>query len=450
VSEALASESRRLPALPVGHFIEAGLLLAVGLIFVQRTPDLPVVRQAMTLSEVSFLLTAFVWLGMLSVARPKVQVYSAGLLGPFLLYVFAGLLSLLFSPYDTRDIDGIRELVARMYLMAFMLAVATYGTSLETYRRLLLAWCAAAGVVVGLLILHVLGLDVIGVADFEGRFVGLFRNPNASGGAIAASALVLLPIALYRGPAPSLALVRTFARWTAPGLLLATYLSDSQGAFLALVVGLVVWPLIRASRDLGPSLAILVMVTAVPLIVAVSQIEAVGQTLQQILVAIGYEGSGAKFDARVDMIGSRLRGILEHPVTGVGLSKARLSHTGFTNPHGSHFTILGITLETGVLGLAAVGTIFVAYLGIMRRNARLPLHAYPEWRALNEGLTMAFIGFLIFGLTHDVQTNRTMWLVATLTLCFQPAFSDAAAVTPAMPYSPSRLAWVLSHGGRRR
>jgi len=450
MSEALASEPRRLPALPLAHFVEAGLLLAVGLIFVQRTPDLPLVRQAMTLSEVSFLLTAFVWLVMLAVARPKVQIYSAGLLGPFLLYVLAGLLSLLFSPYDTKDIDGIRELVARMYLMTFLLAVATYGTSLATYRRLLVAWSAAAGVVVTLLAFHLVGLDAIGVTDFEDRFVGLFRNPNASGGAIAATALCFLPIAFYRGPAPTLALFRTIARWTLPGLLLATYLSDSQGAFLAVVVGLVVWPLIRVSRDWGPALAILVMVTAVPLIVAVSQLDFVGETVEQVLTAIGYEGSGAKFAARVDMIDSRLRAIVANPVTGVGLSKARLSHSGFTNPHGSHFTILGITLETGALGLAAVGAIFVAYLGIMRRNARLALHAYPEWRAVNEGLTMAFIGFLIFGLTHDVQTNRTMWLVATLTVCFQPAFSDAAAVTPPMPYSPSRIAWVLSHGGRRR
>ena len=166
------------------------------------------------------------------------------------------------------------------------------------------------------------------------------------------------------------------------------------------------------------------------------------------LGAIGYEAGGTKFHARVDMIESRLRAIVMYPLTGVGLSKAPLSHDplSFVAPHGNHFTILGIALETGLFGLIAVGTIFVTYLGIMRRNASLPLSGYPVWRGLNEGLTMAFIGFVIFGLTHDVQTNRTMWLVASLAICFWPAFESAAVDSAPQPVRISRLAWVLSRG----
>jgi hypothetical protein len=445
VTGALASRTRNLPALPVGHLAEAGLLLAVVLIFVQRTPDLPVVREAVTLSEVAFGLAACAWLGMVAVLRPPIRVYSAGLILPFLFYIFAGLLSLFFSPYDTHDINGLRELLARVYLMVFLLVLASYGVSQVSYHRILRAWGVATVLVVGLLALDLIGIRPIDVRDFEDRFIGLFRNPNAAGGALSATLLCFLPVACSRGPAAGLEQFRTLTRFTLPGLLIGVYLTDSQGAYLAVLAGLAIWPIIRVARHWGPAFPILVMVLAVPMIVAVSQVDAVGQFVEQVLGAIGYEAGGRKFSARLDMIGSRFRAIMQHPWTGVGLSKAPLSHDplSFVAPHGSHFTILGITLETGVLGLAAVGIIFMTYLGILRSNARLPLDSYPTWRGLNEGLTMAFVGFIIFGLTHDVQTSRAMWLVASLGVCFLPAFESAARQAQPLPYRPSRLVRVF-------
>jgi hypothetical protein len=451
MSQALAARARGVPGFPAAWLAEMGLLLAVSLMFVQRTPDLPVVRQAMTLSEVAFLASAGLWLLWVAAVRPPMRLYSAGLLVPFLLYLVAALLSLYLSPYDARDVDGLRELLARAYLMAFLLAVASYGTSVRSYQRVLLAWGGAAAVVVTLLAVHLSGLDGGGLGDFQGRFIGLFRNPNAAGGALAGTVLCFVPLAFTSGRADSLTLFRTFARFTLPGLLLAVYLTDSQGAYLAVLVGLAIWPLIRSARNWGPSVALLVMVVAVPLIVAVAQVEAVSRAVEQVLGAIGYEAGGTKFTARVDMIESRLRAIMLHPITGVGLAKAMLSHDPLSAiaAHGSHFTVLGIALETGLLGLAAVGLIFVAFLGVLRRNAALPLGSYPAWRALNEGLVMAFVGFLIFGLTHDVQTNRVMWLVATLALCFRPAFESEATEAPPQPSRRSRLAWVVAHGRAR-
>jgi hypothetical protein len=306
-------------------------------------------------------------------------------------------------------------------------------------------------VIVTLLAVHLAGLGGTALVDFQGRFIGLFRNPNAAGGALAGTVLCFLPVAFTRGRADSLTLFRTFARLTLPGLLVAVYLSDSQGSYLAVLLGLAVWPLIRVSRNWGPSIALLVMVVAVPLIVGVTQIESLGHVIEQVLELIGYETSGTKFGARVDMIESRLRAILMNPITGVGLSKAILSHDPLSAiaAHGTHFTILGIALETGLLGLAAVGLVFVTYLGIIRKNASLPLGAYPIWRSLNEGLTMAFIGFMVFGLTHDVQTNRVMWLMATMGVSFRPAFESEAVDAPPQTQRPSRLAWVLSHGRAR-
>jgi hypothetical protein len=450
MSQALA-RVRTVPGIPVGFFAEALLLLAVGLVFAQRTPDLPVLRQAMTLSEVAFLGSAGMWLMMLVVLRPRVNVYSAGLVVPFLLYILAALLSLYFSPYDMRDIDGLRELLARVYLMVFLLALASYGVAASSYTRMLMAWGIAAAVVVTLLAIFLTGTTVINLQDYEGRFIALFRNPNAAGGALSGTVLCFLPVALSRGPGHSLTTFRTLTRVTLPGLLLAVYLSDSQGAYLALLVGLMAWPVVRMSRNWGPSLALLVMVVAVPLIVAIAEVEAVARTVEEGLGLIGYEAGGRKFMARVDMIESRLRAIMMHPLTGVGLSKATLSHDPLSPiaAHGSHFTFLGITLETGLLGLAAVGTIFLTYLGILRANARLPLGGYPAWRGVNEGLTIAFIGFIIFGLTHDVQTNRTMWLVAALAVCFRPAFESESREVPPHPMRHTRLSWIISRSRLR-
>jgi hypothetical protein len=451
MSQAVAARIGRLPGFPAAWLAELGLLLAVALVFVQRTPDLPLVRQALTLSEVVFLGSAGLWLLWVVAARPPLRIYSAGLLAPFLLYLFAALLSLYFSPYDARDVDGVRELLARTYLMAFLLALASYGTSVRSYQRVLLAWGGAAAVVVTLLAVQLTGLAGDRLVDFQGRFIGLFRNPNAAGGALAGTVLCFVPLAFTRGRADSLTLFRTFARFTLPGLLVAVYLTDSQASYLAVLAGLAVWPLIRSARNWGPSLPLLVMVLAVPLIVGVAQVESVSRLVEQVLGTIGYEAGGTKFQARVDMIESRLRAILMHPITGVGLAKAMLSHDPLSAiaAHGTHFTILGIALETGLLGLAAVGLIFVTFLGILRKNASLPLGSYPAWRALNEGLNMAFVGFLIFGLTHDVQTNRLMWLVATLTICFRPAFESEAVESPPHTLRPSRLAWVLAQGRSR-
>lgn len=451
MSAVLGARARSLPGFPAGWLVEAGLLLTVALMFVQRTPDLPVVREAMTLSEAVFIPTAALWLLMVAATRPPVRIYAGGLLGPFLIYVFAALLSLYFSPYDIRDVDGIRELVSRVYLMALLLTVASYGTSARTYQRTLLAWAGAAAVVVTLLVVHLSGLAGDYLADYENRFIGLFRNPNAAGGAAAGTVLCFLPLALMRGRADSLTLFRTFARFTLPGLLVAVYLSDSQASYLAVLTGLALWPLIRASRNLGPSLSLMVMVVAVPLILAVGQFESVQQLMHQVLSTIGYEASATKFGARVDMIESNLRAIQMHPLTGVGLSKTILAHDPLSAiaAHGNHFTILGIALETGVVGLAAVGLIFVTFLGVMRQNASLPLGEYPAWRALHEGLTMAFVGFVVFGLTHDVQTNRLMWLIAALMVCFKPAFESEATQVLPQPPKRTRLAWVLAHGRTR-
>jgi len=79
------------------------------------------------------------------------------------------------------------------------------------------------------------------------------------------------------------------------------------------------------------------------------------------------------------------------------------------------------------LGLLAVSLALIAFLRIMRENTALDLDRNLGWLQLNEGLTMAFIGTIIFGLAHDIQTNRTMWLILALIVSLKPASLSAAA-----------------------
>ena len=422
----------------IGQRAEWGLLLSILLFVVQRSPRLPVVGRLLTVSEVVFVLTSLVWLAQNARKRHRVGVYAPGLLGPFLVCALVGIVSLLnallsFPLFLWADIElGIAELFARVYLVFFLMVVASYATTASRYRRVLIAWVASAILVVGLTAFFVpireTGFDPVGLVQDRVLFRALFHYSTGLAGYITGTFLGLLPLALSRRPATAFRLVQTLARCSLPGLLLALVFADSQGAYLAVASGVLAWPFIRLSKRLSLILVVLVLVVSGIVLASVLEFQSPDSHLARMLSAIGYNPE--QFPKRIALIESRFQAISDYPIIGVGIGQAgRYTDylTGRDEGVVSHFTPVGILAETGILGLLAVSVTMMAFLRIMAENTRLDLDGDSGWLQLNEGLTIAFIGMYVFGLAHDIQTNRTLWLILALIVSLKPASFSAAS-----------------------
>lgn len=410
---------------------EWGLLLSILLFVVQKSPDLPVVGHLLTISELVLVLTSLVWLAQNTRQRHRVRLYAPGFLAPFSIYTLVAVVSLL-NAVVLADIEaGAAELFARVYLMFFLVVVASYVTTASRYRRVLLAWVSSAFLVVSLIPLAVIGFEPISLMKGV-KFVALFRNANALAGYATGTFLGFLPLALSRRPLIAFPHVRTLARLFLPGLLWALVLADSQGAYLAVVAGVLAWPFIRLSKRLGPILVSFVLLASILAPVGALAFSITpGSILNRALNLIGYEQS--RIAGRLALMEIRFQTVSDHPITGVGIGQAGkyLDYvTGGLEDTASHFTALGILTELGLSGLLAVSIVLVGFLRIMRENTNLNLDRDSGWLQLNEGLTIAFIGMLSFGLTHDIQTNRTVWLILALIVSLKPAFLSVAS-----PYS---------------
>jgi hypothetical protein len=416
-------------SLIISQLAEWGLLLSIFLFVVQRSPDLPVVGHLLTISELVLVLTSLVWLARNASQRHRVRLYAPGLLGPFFIYILVAVVSFL-NAFILADIEaGTAGVFARIYLMFFLVIVASYATTASRYRRVLLAWVYSAFLVISLIPLAVIGFEPIPLT-IGVKFVALFRNANALAGYIAGTFLGFLPLALSRRPLIAFPHVKTLARLSLPGLLWALVLTDSQGAYLAVAAGVLAWPFIRSSKHFGPILVIFVLLVSIlaPVGALASGINP-NSILNRALNLIGFEQS--RISGRLALMEIRFQTISDHPITGVGIGQAgkyTAYVTGSVEGAASHFTALGILTEMGLLGLLAVSIVLAGFLRIMRENTNLNLDRDSGWLQLNEGLTIAFIGMLIFGLTHDIQTSRITWLILALIVSLKPAFLSVASL----------------------
>lgn len=271
------------------------------------------------------------------------------------------------------------------------------------------------------------GFEPFALTDSVGRFLGFFRNSNASGGYATGALLSFMPLAFARRPLDEFPRLRTVARCLLPALLWALVLTDSQAAYLGVMAGLVAWPLLMLSKRLSPWLVIAVMLISSLVIVSVVELQTSNSVLERGLVAIGYKST--RIPKRLALLESRLQTIEQRPLTGVGVGQIEqyvLETTAVDHAAGAHFTPLEIVAETGLLGLSAVALIVLAILQIMQANMRLPFPPGSGWLPIHHGLTMALVGLLVFGLAHDIQTSRTLWLILTLIVGQKRAFLAGA------------------------
>jgi hypothetical protein len=427
----------------ISRWAALGLLLSIFLFVVQRSPDLPIVGNLLTISEPFLLIALFVWLAQNARSHHKVALYAPGLLGPFLIYIVVAFISLLNSFASADIVLGVAEIFARFYLMFFLVIIASYATSASRYNHVLLAWVASAAFVAVLtavyLIYKVAGLGLIRFMSSGDKFIALFRNPNALAGYITGTFLGFLPLALSQRSLRAFPQVQRLARYSLPGLLVALVFADSQGAYLAVAAGVLAWPYFSGPKRLRPIWVISFLVVLSIAVGSTLGFQAPGALFNRALTSIGFEQR--RIPERLALFSGQLQMVSDHLITGVGIGQAgpyAAALAGSDEGTGSHLTPLGIFAEVGLLGILAVSMILVALLAIIRENMRLNPARDSGWRQLNEGLIIAFIGMLVFSLTHDVQTNRTMWLIMALLVSLKPAFlSTTSTQNPGPDQEPN-------------
>jgi hypothetical protein len=412
-----------------------GVLLSIFLFVVQKSPKLPVVGNILTISEPILILSLLVWLAQKARQQHRIKLYTRGMLGPLFIYVLVVALSLL-DAFIRADIElGVAEFFARLYLAFFFVVVASYTTTHSRYNDVLLAWVASAILVVGLAVLflffRIAGAGPVSLIAHGDKLTALYRNPNALAGYITGTFLGFLPLVLSRQSSTAFPRVQTLARYSLFGLLVALVLADSQGAYLAVTAGVFTWIYLRVSKRLRPLLMICILLVLSIVVAGALNSPDPDAFLNRALASIGFEQS--RIPARLALLNARFQTISEYPITGVGIGQAGkyvAFSSGTDEASASHVTPLGIFAETGVLGILAVSIILITLLRIVRENVTLNPAQDTGWVQLNEGLIMAFIGMLVFGMTHDIQTNRTMWLIMTLIVSLKPALlSTAPAVS---------------------
>lgn len=310
--------------------------------------------------------------------------------------------------------------------MVLLIIIASEGTTTKRYYQILLAWVASAVLVAALtlvaLVLREIRYDPLGlIRGVGGELVIFFRNPNALAAYLTGTILAVVPLAFTKAPMTAFPFLRTICRWILPGLFISLYLTESQGAYLAVIAGLMAWFVFRLSKQAGPLLLLAVFVMSLMSPIIVRDFLDSHGILAQGLAAIGYETD--RVPKRLALLESQFRIISNDPINGIGIGQA-YSFSVATGEYeaGSHFTVLGIIMETGFLGLIAVTVICLTFVKTAWDLANLNLTADSGWLQVYQGLLMGFIGLLVYGLTHDIQTNRTLWLILALLVAFKPAF----------------------------
>lgn len=215
------------------------------------------------------------------------------------------------------------------------------------------------------------------VQDGRIQYVGIFSDPND----LAMLFIMAIPMALLMaGRGGALGLRRLFWWAVAATLLYGVYLTDSRGAFLAVMTMGGVWLWLRRGLLVAGTLGALGMTGLMMLPTRMQELDA-GESSAYGRIETWYDG--------VQMF-------IANPVLGVGLGNFT-DHTVLT----AHNSFVLVLAETGVIGytvwLAMVGYCFLMPIMILRLPATMgdPGHQilWTEERKMATTLLIAMVGF---------------------------------------------------------
>lgn len=215
------------------------------------------------------------------------------------------------------------------------------------------------------------------VQDGRIQYVGIFSDPND----LAMLFIIAIPMALLMaGRGGALGLRRLFWWAVAATLLYGVYLTDSRGAFLAVMAMGGVWLWLRRGLFVAGTLGALGMAGLMMLPTRMQELDA-GESSAYGRIETWYDG---------------IQMFIAHPVLGVGLGNFT-SHTVLT----AHNSFVLVLAETGIIGytvwLAMVGYCFLMPIMILRLPATMDdadhQVLWTEERKMAMTLLIAMVGF---------------------------------------------------------
>lgn len=286
-------------------------------------------------------------------------------------------------------------------------------------RRVLTACYVSAVVPLSMAAYQASSVGAFGT-DEAARIYGTFAHPNAFGFYLAT--LIVMGMALLRHVTPNVRPLLLAFLW---GSSIAIVLTYSRGAWIALIVGLLVVGALQSPRTVLLTLGVATVVA-----LTVPPVTARLIDLQQESTVPGTSGNSLQW--RFDYWGRVIDLADENPILGIGPKMTQYVTDSAKVPHND---FLRAYAETGVLGLCAYAGVLAALVHSARRALRAAAAGFDR------GIAVGFAGCVAAMLAFSAGGNLMSQVVV---LWYFAAF---AAVAIAVTWSPTRPGWTP--GARR-
>jgi O-antigen ligase len=362
--------------------------------------------------------------------------------------------------------DSLLSLLIEAYLVLLFLCVANdLADDRSALRTVLTVWTVAAliwaAVYVGFYY-HVLpqGLQQLLVENSKGggyRVSGASKNPNLAASYMMTSFFVLLASPWPR-PRP--------ARLGAAGfLLLAVYVTGSNGALFGLIAGMAVLAVaacLRGSRTprqhlqvVGAAMVIGVAMLATGLVlvgipqVGVADVQAVAAQERGGLLQGNLGRLDRSVSSRLTIWSNAWNGTGSRVLVGVGPDAApKIPFGARTVGRGLHNDYLAFLIERGLLGLLGL----LAFCAIMLQWSGRLLAPWPQedaggrWSAA--GLAGAVVANLVLATNHESFHFRHVWVLFGLVWAANRLLLEQAAAVQDAAADPTTAPGELAHASR--
>ncbi|MFN8455462.1 MAG: O-antigen ligase family protein [Anaerolineae bacterium] len=263
--------------------------------------------------------------------------------------------------------------------------------------------------------------QIVEGSEDSGRLNGPLDDPNFWGQTLVS----ILPLALYRLLDEQKIILKIIAALSALFIALAILNTYSRGAFMAMMLVLL---LVAIERRIKFSL----IVSIIPAVFLIMQFLPAGFTdrLQTLSIFTNEDSnvqSEVSFRGRSSEMMSGLNMFADHPFLGVGVGNyiqhyqkyaSRLGLEYRTEGRRAHSTYLEIAAETGLPGLITFGGLFLSVflnLAQTRRKLRI-LPDYPRWSTWISGLQIGISAYLFTSTFLHGDYIRYLWLLVTLSV----------------------------------
>jgi O-antigen ligase len=362
--------------------------------------------------------------------------------------------------------DSLLSLLIEAYLVLLFLCVANdLADDRSALRTVLTVWTVAAliwaAVYVGFYY-HLLpeGLQQLLVENSKGggyRVSGASKNPN-----LAASYMMTSFFVLLSSPWPR----RRLARLGAAGfLLLAVYVTGSNGALFGLIAGMAVLAVaacLRGSRTprqhlqvVGAAMVIGVAMLATGLVlvgipqVGVADVQAVAAQERGGLLQGNLGRLDRSVSSRLTIWSNAWNGTGSRVLVGVGPDAApKIPFGARTVGRGLHNDYLAFLIERGLLGLLGL----LAFCAIMLRWSGRLLAPWPQEDAGGRwsvaGLAGAVVANLVLATNHESFHFRHVWVLFGLVWAAKRLLLEQAAAVQDAASDPTTAPGELAHASR--